>query len=109
MKKEKYVPFEWQDRNLLKNRWVKPNYDDKEYLITGFEYCNPPYVDRYYDDYYEMIPHVIIGDVEISFKALFDDYVFDDDTPCGKLKTISATINNEKKFKKCCTKGEYSE
>ena len=86
MKKEKYVPFEWEDRNLLKGRWIKPNYDnDKEYMIIGFELYDP-YFNTYYDDYYDLIPCAIVGDDKISFRALLGDYAFDDGTPCGKIE-----------------------
>jgi len=68
---KKYVPFTWEDRDLLRGRWIKSKEDDKELMIIGFSKEEV------------FLIHTDQGD--IYHKGVLDFYTFLDGTPCGKL------------------------
>ena len=68
-----YAPFEWQDRHLLKNRYVRRKDDShREFLISEISLL------------WDGTVEVRFSNKSIYEEELFRDYVFDDDTPCGK-------------------------
>lgn len=74
--KLEYIPFEWEDREQLRGKWVKHKNSDYEAQITG--------LNMYYNN--KLI--VILSNVETSVIGieLLEMYTFLDGTPCGKLK-----------------------
>ena len=68
---KEYIPFTWEDREMLRDRWVKHKKYNTEFLITGFEKNNTPYC--------------MAGRI-LTFQELFNDFIFLDGSPCGKLK-----------------------
>ena len=70
-KPKEYIPFTWEDREMLRDRWVKHKKYNTEFLITGFEKNNAPYC--------------MAGRI-LTFQELFNDFIFLDGSPCGKLK-----------------------
>ena len=57
------IPFNLDDRELLRDKWVKKKNDTHEIKITYIDY---------------------IGVNDITYKELLDEYVFIDGEPCGK-------------------------
>ena len=74
-----YEPFTWEDRELLRGKWIRKQYErymsDEEVLIT----------EMYYNDDEESF-HIVCGRTCIKSKTLFKEWEFVDGTPCGKLK-----------------------
>ncbi len=64
----KYIPFTFEDRELLKGRWIKDKYKSK--LIKQILLI------------VENRIHTVLG--IISYELLLDNYIFVDGTPCGK-------------------------
>ena len=71
-----YIPFKWEDRDVLRGKWIKHKDDPREYLITHIGSINH-------------VPSIMISDIEmliITFDCLFENYIFINGIPCGKLK-----------------------
>ena len=66
--KTEYVPFDFSDAEKLIGKAVKNN-DGSLFLITTFT-----------------IVGFEIGNTAISFNDLFDNFIFLDGSPCGKIK-----------------------
>jgi hypothetical protein len=66
----KLVPFTYDDHSLFSGRWIKPRTGrgDTAYLITNYSNVG-----------------VLAGGMDTRWKGLLVDYVFIDNTPCGKL------------------------
>ncbi len=66
-----YVPFTWEDRELLRGKWVKSKSidDPNEYLIQAITRQS-----------------VFLLGTAVPFGLLLKAYTFLDGTPCGKLK-----------------------
>lgn len=70
----KYVPFTWEDRDLIKGKWVRPKSGvDDGHLITLFSRAK------------ENRLYVVINTSFIRADNFLEDYEFLDGTPCGKL------------------------
>lgn len=70
---EGYVPFKWEDRELLRNQYIRHKDDPSYEYHIG---------DILTSDNEHLLVRVI-GKV-LSAKVLLRQYVFLDDTPCGK-------------------------
>lgn len=72
--KPKYRPFTWEDRDLIKGKWIRPKSGvDDEHLITLFSRAK------------ENRLYVVINTSFIRADKFLEDYEFLDGTPCGKL------------------------
>lgn len=60
---KKLVPFTWEDRELFRGKWVMDRYSTTEFILYIIE-------EKY-----------VSG---LSYKELFEDYMFLDGSPCGK-------------------------
>lgn len=70
VKSEKeHIPFEWEDREILRGRWIKNKKSKVELLITAFNNDSSGFI---INGFYA--------------KYLLENYVFLDETPFGKLK-----------------------
>jgi len=65
---DEYVPFTWEDRELLRGEWIRKKESKSEYLITYF-----------YDK------GVGTDNDTFSYELLLNEYEFVDGKPCGKL------------------------
>jgi len=81
--KPEYEPYDLTDpavRDSLRGRWIiytkGDEYTTEEVIIVGFG--------KQGKDYWK----VIIGTGEISATELLEYYIFDDGTPCGRLKNM---------------------
>lgn len=75
-RKPEYVPFDLsreEDRQLLRDTWIKSNYNGNEARISAFRHDETSGWQAY-------IPHTGMRDGE----QLFNNYTFIDGTPCGK-------------------------
>ena len=75
---KKYVPFDpnkEEDRNLLKDRWIKTDGDEEK--ITGFER----------DD--DGVWHIKVSDEFLLPEDMLNLWTFDDGSPCGILKGVT--------------------
>ena len=81
--KPEYEPYDLTDpavRDSLRGRWIiytkGDEYTTEEVIIVGFG--------KQGKDYWK----VMIGSGEISATELLEYYIFDDGTPCGRLKNM---------------------
>lgn len=78
--KKKLVPFDWEDRELLRGKWLKHKIrNDEECSIIGFQLTK--------SNYDEMLLVIVFNGVEIEKMSAYDlleEYTFLDGSPCGK-------------------------
>ena len=65
---DEYIPFTWEDRELLKGKWIKHKKRKEEYLINYFDNAG-----------------IKINDEYFIYSDLYTYYEFVDGKPCGKL------------------------
>lgn len=77
---KKYVPFDLsreEDRQLLRDSWIKSKYNDREAKVSAFKHDETR-------GWLAHIPQTGMRDGE----QLFNSYTFLDGTPCGKLVEV---------------------
>lgn len=71
---KKYEPFEWEDRDLIKGKWIRPKTGVKsEKLITN--------VFKSTEGWF----YVFSDGAALRADQLLEDYEFADGSPCGKF------------------------
>lgn len=68
---KKYVPFTWEDRNILRGKWIKNKNYNREYFIESIA-----------KDAENLV--VYTSNAELGSNDLLTYYTFLDGTPCGK-------------------------
>jgi hypothetical protein len=76
---EKYIHFAWEDRELLKGKWIKHKKDEKEFLICGI-----------YKNGIEITASCHIQ----KWEMLLKEYEFTDGSPCGKKTDVCPPLMN---------------
>lgn len=73
---KEYVPFKWEDKELLRGKWIVNKTSENSFLPHAFIKKN--------DSDNNLL--IYIGSSLLNGKRLLDDFVFLDGSPCGKLK-----------------------